>query len=296
MIPKRPPLTLSTPSLTRLAITASAAAMLSLASCTSAPDSPAQATESLTTEQSAAHNNNAILAKLATRAWVDLMGSQDNCGQPFDYFPGGGMLSTYCHLMEFATFHQIETIWGKPIFLKGPHQNGQLTHDSKTSFGHYDPDFVRGIANWAIPAAQNEAFKQATHNTYRNGLQPLARTYWATYQKLKANPDYWKAQQAEINEHLEDAGMPDYYYEKYFVFMNPEFIDNRDAPIDYFYERGFDGNYDGNIVKSAVGFWIRRGIDGTAEDFAQGLRQLLEVYDPTFLADHTPFTAQAPPT
>lgn len=285
--------------LRRLTIGGLSAALLLLTSCQSAPsatgapaeaagDTPAEHSSAADAEAAARHQRlqiaTDILYRFSERAWDGLMRSANACDNLFDYFPGGGIRSFYCHLQEFATYDQIETILDMPVFLSGPHVDGQLDHHSRSSFGHYNPEFVRTIASWALPAARDRQFLLGTRSVYERGVQPLARTYWATYQKLKANPDYWRSQQHEVQAYLAGDGMPEFYYEKYFVFMNDAFIANRDQPIEYFYGRGFDGGYDGNVVKSAVGFWIRRGIDGTAHEFARGLEQLLALYDPSVVA------------
>jgi hypothetical protein len=40
---------------------------------------------------------------------------------------------------------------------------------------------------------------------------------------------------------------------------------------------------DNYFANTAVGFWIRRQIDGTEPDFLAGLKKLLETYDADFL-------------
>src|SRR5690554_17482 len=294
---------LSISHLRRLALSGLAAALLLMTGCQSAPsattapadtarETPAQQTSTKDAESAARQARlkpaTDILYRLAERAWSDLMRSSNSCDDQFDYFPNGGILIFYCHVQEFATYDQIETILDMPVFLSGPHLDGKLDHQSRTSFGYYNPEFVRTIATWALPAARDKQLLRGTQSIYDRGIQPLARTYWATYQKLKANPHYWDAQQSEIQSYLAGDGLPEFYYDKYFVFMNEEFIANRDKPIDYFYDRGFDGAYDGNVVKSAVGFWIRRSIDGTADEFARGLEQLLALYDPSMVAANGP--------
>ena len=44
-----------------------------------------------------------------------------------------------------------------------------------------------------------------------------------------------------------------------------------------------DGGYNGNVVKTAVGFWMRREMDDTKAIFAKGLTKLLQQYDATWM-------------
>lgn len=39
----------------------------------------------------------------------------------------------------------------------------------------------------------------------------------------------------------------------------------------------------GNLGAQAIAFWLRRSMDGTSEDFQEGLRKLLTAYDREFL-------------
>jgi len=63
---------------------------------------------------------------------------------------------------------------------------------------------------------------------------------------------------------------------------------HEDAGFDYFYKHGFDGGHNGNVVKTCIAFWIRRTIDGTANEFYKGLLKLLKTYDPGLLKADVP--------
>jgi hypothetical protein len=62
--------------------------------------------------------------------------------------------------------------------------------------------------------------------------------------------------------------------------MNPRFCAPRvseDTRLD-------GGGTDGNVVKTVVGFWLRRTIDGTADEFHANLARQLEPYDSAWLS------------
>ena len=80
---------------------------------------------------------------------------------------------------------------------------------------------------------------------------------------------------------LKKGKLEPYDYDKYFYFMNDNFFVNSNE--DYLMNHGFDGGWNGNVVKTAVAFWIRRSIDGTSEEFYKGLDKLLNTYDKDFL-------------
>lgn len=223
------------------------------------------------------------LAGLAAHIWDGLPYSQNWCDSPYT-IPEAGIFTFYCHLIDEIDYAQVQDVLGISIFLSGPHENGIFDTLNEEAFGHYNPLFVRTLSSWTLPAAQDSVLRRATHFAYTVGPQHLARTMWATHQKLKANPAYWQAQQDELQSLMANGYIPWDYYEKFSFLMNPLFMANHDAGDEFFYQNGYGGGYyDDYQVKIATGFWIRRGIDGTAEDFAAGLYELLDTYDWNFL-------------
>lgn len=214
-----------------------------------------------------------------------MLGDTTHRCDTFDYFPNGGIYNFFCHLKDVVSQEDVEDLITIDIFVSGPHESG-LDRSSTHDFGRYNPEFVRKLPEWTLPALHNEAFQESTQPAYNQFVAPLARTYWATYIKLNENQDLWDSETSKLKERLESQdGVSSQFYERYFFFMNPKFSENPDAGFELF-DDGFDGHvYNGNVVKSAVGFWLRRRIDGTADDFKDGLRKLLELYDEDFLND-----------
>lgn len=209
----------------------------------------------------------------------------------FDYgFPGGGMRTVYCYARSKATFAGLEKAAGMPVFASGPHRAGKLDLAAGASFGHYNPDFVRWLGRAAVPR-EGEALHAATQPLYRDRVQPLARIYYVTYLKMHSGHGAWlerqkRALEAEMRHprsHEIGAG----WYEKYDFFMNPSYFAH-EKDDGYLMDHGFDGGWDCNLVKTAVGFWLRRSLDGTDELFFADLKQLLASYDAGFLANPAP--------
>ena len=50
-------------------------------------------------------------------------------------------------------------------------------------------------------------------------------------------------------------------------------------PNDVFDGTEIDGGYDGNVTKTAVGFWLRRSLDGTEPAFFEALVRLMNTYE-----------------
>ena len=79
-----------------------------------------------------------------------------------------------------------------------------------------------------IPGSDDETIRDLTQPVYDNFIQELARIYHVTYVKLGANPDYMKKEKQAFLDGVNQQTLSGFYYEKYFYFMNPNFIGNED--------------------------------------------------------------------
>ncbi|MCV6636449.1 hypothetical protein [Candidatus Albibeggiatoa sp. nov. NOAA] len=210
-----------------------------------------------------------------TEAWVSLGQTKNQCPDLYDYFPKGGMLSFYCHAKGLLDLNDLQKMADMPVFLSGPHKNNLPDLEAGQDFAHYNPEFVQWLTENLIPAADDEELRELTQPFYDQYVQPLARTYYQSYQSLQENADYFAEETKLYADAVKKRQLPDYYYEKFYDFAD-------------LYESG----YNGNVVKGAVAFWIRRNVDGTIDQFVAGLEKLLSTYDAGFLNQAKP--AQSP--
>ncbi len=109
------------------------------------------------------------------------------------------------------------------------------------------------------------------------------RVYLATYRKWQAHPELLRAERARFEALLAAGTLPEADYERYYTFLLDSFgEDGRDGATG---AGSFlvDGPYDGNVVKTAAAFWLRRHIDGTAGLFYEGLEKAIRTYEPALL-------------
>jgi|GEM_PF-775168 len=201
-----------------------------------------------------------------TEAWVSLGQTKNQCSNLYDYFPKGGMLSFYCHAKGLLNLNDLQKMAEMPVFLSGPHKNNQPNLKAAQDFAHYNPKFVQWLIDNLVPAADDEELRELTQSFYDQYVQSLARTYYQSYQALQYDSDYFTKETKLYADAVEKRQLPDYYYEKFYDFAD-------------LHELG----YNGNVVKGAVAFWIRRNIDGTINQFVAGLEKLLNTYDVAFL-------------
>lgn len=221
------------------------------------------------------------IGSLSREALLQLPDSKNGCDS-FDYFPEGGIRSFYCHIQQVVSYEKARKALPVDIFVSGPHGDN-LDLNNNRSFGHYNPEFVTLLVDHGVPGSEDQAFRKLTQPIYDRYVSSLARIMFVTYRKFQKNPELLRQEAFALRRSLESGGLPDYYYEKYFYFMNPKFGENPDADFEYYYNNGFDGGYDGNVVKTAAYFWIRRSEDGTDKAFFRGLMKLLQTYDSAYL-------------
>ncbi len=213
---------------------------------------------------------------VARDAWSRLDRTQSTCSA-YDYYPEGGARIFGCHLFSLVSFAQITELSRLRPFLSGPHAHG-LDYSAASDFGHYNPEFVSWLALHAIPAAADPEFRAATQPLYDRYVRPLAHAMYETHEKLINNPECFDAEQAEYAAAIAN-GNTEGYVEPWFFFMNEGYCDNRRADYEAFANSGFDGGHNGNVIKTCVGFWLRRSMDGTERQFFQALTTLMETYE-----------------
>jgi len=218
--------------------------------------------------------------------WVNLSETENRCGT-FDYHPDGGMRVFYCHMLSQLSYVQLLELSPYTIFLSGPHTISGLKLDDPRSFGHYNPEFVGWLGENLVPAAADPAFRERTQGLYNRYVAPLARIHYQTYAKLHTpqNAACTTREKERYAQNIQTGAGAERgsYYERWFFYMNPAFCEHADDS-EWFYDNGFDGGVSGNVVKTTVGFWLRRSMDGTDDEFYAALISLLETYDSTWLS------------
>jgi hypothetical protein len=230
---------------------------------------------------SAGEGRDAVASKIR-EVWLKLDKTKNACDE-FDYFPDGGMRNFACHLMSLTSLEFLQEASGLIMFNGGPHQGARLKLDHRYQFGHYNPDFVLWMVDHLVPGAEDAALRRVTQAHYDKYIKPLARIFYATWKKAQEEPQCFRREVERYRAMMEKETLPEMYYERFFFFMNPDFCTHADKGFDYFYKHGFDGGYSGNVVKTCAAFWMRRTIDGTADEFSRGLLKLIKAYDPGLL-------------
>lgn len=180
-----------------------------------------------------------------------------------------GFRSKYAMAKEYATLELVETAFGCPVFLRGPH-DGDVDFNSTTSFGYYNPVFISKLRLSVESALKNPLFKKVAQGVYRKDLESMARTYRDTY--LYMNKEKKEEVEALKTKYLAMIAGPHgttegslqeefrYYDSTNSYAKDAAELKDRKASINE-YE-----------AFTAPAFWLRRSIDGTGP-------QLFELVD-----------------
>ena len=191
----------------------------------------------------------------------------------FDYGPNG-MRNIYCYANSSVSPADLVALAGKAPFLEGPHTAGELNLTSRFSFGHYNPDFVSWMAQNLIPGRDDENFRWAAQPIYDRFFKNTARVYWLTRLRTQSEADFLEGEAKNLVE-----GMKNKTLDRYWAYQYHDYLGKDVFPLFLDYNL-----YYYNVISAAVAFWIRHHVDGTGDEFATGLENLLKTYDTKFLA------------
>jgi hypothetical protein len=110
------------------------------------------------------------------------------------------------------------------------------------------------------------------------------RTYYLSYEKgttSEAIKEGYLAEIADWNDTKESWESPSFYLQEAFR----PFADELSGEWDESYIEG-GSSYDWYEAVTCPGFWLRRTLDGTADEFYELLELTLNTFDPAFLLEN----------
>ncbi|MEO1261435.1 MAG: hypothetical protein AAFZ15_21710 [Bacteroidota bacterium] len=172
-----------------------------------------------------------------------------------------GFRSKYAMAKKYASLEILETTFGTKVFLRGPH-DGEMNFNSNTSFGYYNPDFIKQVRAGVEQILMNPVYKKAAAKVYRDHLKNMATTYLDAYRFVNRDPNtLTKLKNGYIMDMARPEGIAGGSFQETFRPYAESLERDKGADI---YE-----------AFTAPAFWVRRSIDGTAAS----LFSLLEMVD-----------------
>ncbi len=207
--------------------------------------------ENLTAQNYTVHNTQKLktILSFCNMSWDSLYSSSDIRK---GYVDNVGIRGRYGMLNNTLGISVLELLFEEDVFISGPHKNG-MNYESDT-LGRYNPKFIAKISKELQEVFKDKEFIKSTQNLYDKQLKNYLRTYYISY-PIAANQSkyiYNYEQEAfrEFAEGIEKEG-----YNIYEGFTCP-------------------------------GFWVRRSIDGTSNDFFRLLKLVMSSYDNDFLLNN----------
>lgn len=202
------------------------------------------------------------------KVWIKMRELQNQC-DAYPYFPDSGINSAYCFFKSMLPQSRLEKMSGHKVFLSSPHRNDNINNGSARAFGRYNPRFLRWAIDHFLPNIADQRALAVTQKNYQWGIATTAKHYYLAYLQLRIKN---QENQKIRHDYRSAINQGKYYdYEYLYDYFKLEF----EEPIAF--------ANDGNIMKTAVLFWIRREIDGTAAVFVEALEKLFARYEPQFL-------------
>lgn len=186
----------------------------------------------------------------------------------FDYWPECGIRVTGSHLASLISLTDLQQMLPYPLYLSGPHHDGQWDLDNEDDFGHYNPEAIQYLANLAQKVVADKKFVELS--------KPLVDRY--LYRQMHI--------MMVIHDALYDGARSQEERERIFRTS----VETRGWEYDD-YDAGFylnrlrleDESYVfSNISYRFLHFWARRWADGTIDPFYQGLSTIFKAYHPEY--------------
>ncbi|MEM1440770.1 MAG: hypothetical protein AAGF67_00405 [Verrucomicrobiota bacterium] len=189
----------------------------------------------------------------------------------FETFIPDGVQHLYNLFGGFLNQDLVEVLVQKSLFVSGPHYPGGLVPDARFDFGHYNPEAVRAISD-EMGRLLTPEMVSVTQDLYRTEFSQMAKHFQEALHYWHANPGELQNQKTVYLNHLKNETLPEFYY----------LLDGNIA-------EGLMGAYsedwdDRTCYLTALRFWLRRSCDGSYEEFASLLQQVLAAYDPAYFA------------
>ena len=161
---------------------------------------------------------------------------------------------------------------GIPVFLneQGEFQAWGINNESGQDFHHYNPEIVKWGYTHLIPDPDSDISGYTFSILYAGIFKRFFRLMTLTYLDLQAGK--FQSETASYKQQMADPGFEALdYLERRF---EEKLKDYRPDPDDF----------TAMSPGMAYGFWIRRGIDGTAGEFWKGLSRVMTTYDREWLS------------
>ena len=212
---------------------------------------------------------------LTVAGWQNMRSTADlNPESINSWIPESGIRGRYQIAKQVLSKSVLESIIGEKAFLSGPHGE-DMDYNSARKFGRYNPKFLTNLHKSLSSLFSSKIFVDNAQALYDSELKQYLRTYYLAYE-VAAN-----AQEVMDGYMSILATEPKKYSESVFLSEPSLFLQESFRDFAESIEQEGYYVYEGFVCP---GFWVRRSIDGTADEFFELLTLALRTFDPEFLS------------
>ena len=232
--------------------------------------------------------NQAELVSHISRSLKDLSAISDRPACPSTRLKNIGLRRLYCTVSPQLPYALVENLLGEPVFLNGPHQDGQLNLAHASQFGHYNPKFLIKFSNALKSLLDNDTFVARTRLFHNRMLKDIIDPYLASYSYIELHrADAWLINALDVKLGKAEPAYGSWQDSVDQYELRTE--TNQPLPYGWAQERLRDAtvalatpqcNDCFYNINTAMAFWLRRSIDGTDDQFLALAEMLQQAYRP----------------
>lgn len=227
-----------------------------------------------------------------------------NCATILDY----GLRYLYCSIRGAVSLQGLQSLAGVKLYDAGGPHNDILNLNNNDKFGHYNSEFLTWLEDNIIPnTSQDKSLNRVTRSVYNHYFKSYARIFYRSYQILFSSPEQfdifeksfvtYKIGHGEYKEYVGVSHIKSFetiksdYQER--LRLGAKFVGHL-LIADFLwledYMRSEMGDTDEVKATTTVGgFWVRRAMDGTAEQLFRMLTNVMRTFDPEFVNTQATF-------
>ena len=208
------------------------------------------------------------IAERFKNAALDLDKTSHTLVDEYDYWPECGIRVTGSHLASLISLNELQQMLPCPLYVSGPHHDGQWDLDNEEDFGHYNPEAIQYLANLAQKVVADKKFVELSKPLIDRYLYRQMHIMMVIHDALYDGTYSQEEREGIFNTSVETKGLE---YDDYDIgfYLNRLKLDD-------------DSYVFSNISYRFLHFWARRWVDGTIDPFYQGLSTIFMAYYPEY--------------
>ena len=208
------------------------------------------------------------IAERFKNAALDLDKTSHTLVDEYDYWPECGIRVTGSHLASLISLNELQQMLPCPLYVSGPHHDGQWDLDNEEDFGHYNPEAIQYLANLAQKVVTDKKFVELSKPLIDRYLYRQMHIMMVIHDALYDGTYSQEEREGIFNTSVETKGLE---YDDYDIgfYLNRLKLDD-------------DSYVFSNISYRFLHFWARRWVDGTIDPFYQGLSTIFKAYYPEY--------------